>query len=123
MSVVIGKVNSVVGAEAYFASDNYYTAEQSEAASAWAGEGAKYLWLSWTVDMATFERILSGELPDGKQIGDVETRDSGRDFTCSMPKSASLLALVSGDKRILAAHMAAVKQTMTWPEKELKRVG
>src|SRR3546814_6890543 len=36
-----------------------------------------------------------------------------------MPKSASLLALVSGDKRILAAHMAAVKQTMTWAEKNL----
>src|SRR3546814_7779608 len=36
-----------------------------------------------------------------------------------MPKSASLLALVSGDKRILAAHMQAVKQTMTWAEKNL----
>src|SRR3546814_13467962 len=79
----------------------------------------KDLGLSGTVDTATFERILSGELPDGKQIGDAETRDSGRDFTFSMPKSASLLALVSGDKRILAAHMAAVKQTMTWAEKNL----
>src|SRR3546814_20272367 len=73
----------------------------------------KDLGLSGTVDTATFVRILSGELPDGKQIGDAETRDSGRDFTFSMPKSASLLALVSGDKRILAAHMDAVKQTMT----------
>lgn len=119
MTVSIGKVHSAGGAAAYFASDNYYTAEQSEAASAWAGEGAKDLGLSGTVDTATFERILSGELPDGKQIGDAETRDSGRDFTFSMPKSASLLALVSGDKRILAAHMAAVKQTMTWAEKNL----
>jgi len=119
MTVSIGKVHSAGGAAAYFASDNYYTAEQSEAASAWAGEGAKDLGLSGTVDTATFERILSGELPDGKQIGDAETRDSGRDFTFSMPKSASLLALVSGDKRILAAHMAAVKQTMSWAEKNL----
>lgn len=119
MTVSIGKVHSAGGAAAYFAADNYYTAEQSEAASAWAGEGAQDLGLSGTVDTATFERILNGELPDGKQVGDAETRDSGRDFTFSMPKSASLLALVSGDKRILAAHMAAVKQTMTWAEKNL----
>ena len=43
MTVSIGKVHSAGGAAAYFASDNYYTAEQSEAASAWAGEGAKDL--------------------------------------------------------------------------------
>src|SRR3546814_19617668 len=36
-----------------------------------------------------------------------------------MPKSASLLALVSGDKRILAAHMETVKQTMVWAERNL----
>lgn len=119
MTVSIGKVHSAGGAAAYFAADNYYTAEQSEAASAWAGEGAKDLALSGTVETATFERILNGELPDGTQIGDAATRDSGRDFTFSMPKSASLLALVSGDKRILAAHMQAVKQTMTWAEKNL----
>lgn len=119
MTVSIGKVHSAGGAAAYFAADNYYTAEQSEAVSAWAGEGAKDLGLSGTVDTATFERILNGELPDGKQIGDPATRDSGRDFTFSMPKSASLLALVSGDKRILAAHMETVKQTMAWAEKNL----
>src|SRR3546814_11159145 len=123
MTVSIGKVHSAGGAAAYFAADNYYTAEQSEAASAWAGEGAKDLGLSGTVDTATFERILSGELPDGKQIGDAETRDSGRDFTFSLPKSASLLALVSGDKRILAAHMAAVTQTTTWASSAESRVG
>src|SRR3546814_9655490 len=86
MTVSIGKVHSAGGAAAYFAADNYYTAEQSEAVSAWAGEGAKDLGLSGTVDTATFERILNGELPDGTQIGDPDTRDSGRDFTFSMPK-------------------------------------
>src|SRR3546814_16099364 len=77
------------------------------------------LGLSGTVDTATFERILNGELPDGTQIGDPDTRDSGRDFTFSMPKSASLLALVSGDKRILAAHMETVTQTMVWAARNL----
>src|SRR3546814_17415318 len=92
---------------------------RAEAVSAWAGEGANDLGLSGTVDTATFERILNGELPDGTQIGDPDTRDSGRDFTFSMPKSASLLALVSGDKRILAAHMETVKQKMVWAERNL----
>ena len=66
-----------------------------------------------------FEKILNGQLPNGHQVGDPETRDHGRDFTFSMPKSASLLAYVSGDKRILAAHMEAVKETMAWVESNL----
>ena len=119
MTVSIGKVHSAGGAAAYFAADNYYTTDELHALSGWAGEGAKALGLDGTVDTATFERILSGELPDGTQVGDPVRRDFGRDFTFSMPKSASLLALVSGDKRILAAHMQAVKQTMTWAEKNL----
>src|SRR3546814_7779836 len=101
------------------AAEKFYAADQSGAGAAWAGEGAKDLGLSGTVDTATFERILNGELPDGTQIGDPDTRDSGRDFTFSMPKSASLRALVSGDNRILAPHMETVKQTMLWAERNL----
>lgn len=119
MTVSIGVVRSAGGAATYFASDNYYTAEQAETTSAWAGEGAKAAGLSGKVDAATFEKILDGKLPDGRQVGHSDKRDHGRDFTFSMPKSASLLAYVSGDKRILAAHMEAVKQTMAWAEKNL----
>src|SRR3546814_3443498 len=75
MTVSIGKVHSAGGAAAYFAADNYYTAEQSEAVSAWAGEGAKDLGLSGTVDTATFERILNGELPDGTQRSEEHTSE------------------------------------------------
>lgn len=119
MTVSIGAVHSAAGAASYFASDNYYTAEQAEGTSQWAGEAAREAGLTGPVDTATFENILNGKLPDGTQVGDPEKRDHGRDFTFSMPKSASLLALVSGDKRILEAHVAAVKETMTWAEKNL----
>jgi conjugative relaxase-like TrwC/TraI family protein len=34
-----------------------------------------------------------------------------------MPKSASVLAYVAGDERLLTAHMQAVRQTMGWVEK------
>ena len=119
MTVSIGAVHSAGGAATYFASDNYYTAEQAEMTSGWAGEGAKLAGLEGTVEAAVFEKVLNGQLPNGHQVGDPETRDHGRDFTFSMPKSASLLAYVSGDKRILAAHMEAVKETMAWVESNL----
>jgi conjugative relaxase-like TrwC/TraI family protein len=119
MTVSIGRVHSAGGAAKYFASDNYYSTEQGEATSQWAGAGAQALGLTGRVDTATFERILEGHLPDGSQVGDPATRDQGRDFTFSMPKSASLLALVSGDTRILEAHVAAVKDTMKWAEANL----
>lgn len=119
MTVSIGRVGSAGGAASYFASDNYYTAEQAETSSQWAGQGAQALGLQGRVDTARFEAILDGRLPDGSQVGDPNRRDYGRDFTFSMPKSASLLALVSGDKQILDAHMQAVKDTMKWAEANL----
>lgn len=119
MTVSIGAVHSAAGAASYFASDNYYTTEQAEGTSLWAGEGAREAGLSGAVDTVAFENILNGKLPDGTQVGDPEKRDHGRDFTFSMPKSASLLALVSGDARILEAHVTAVKETMAWAEKNL----
>src|SRR3546814_2735709 len=73
MTVSIGKVHSAGGAAAYFAADNYYTAEQSEAVSAWAGEGAKDLGLSGTVDTATFERILNGELRSEEHTSELQS--------------------------------------------------
>lgn len=44
---------------------------------------------------------------------------AGTDLTFSMPKSWSLLALVGGDKRIIDAYAAAVKETLAWAEKNL----
>ena len=44
----------------------------------------------------------------GEAVAQVENRRAGFDLTFSMPKSASVMAYVAGDKRILAANMAAV---------------
>lgn len=115
----MGAVRSAGGAAKYFASDNYYTAEQAQAASEWHGAGADDLGLKGNVDRGDFESVLGGKLPGGKQVGDEENRAHGTDFTFSMPKSASLLAYVSGDKRLLGANMAAVKETMIWAEENL----
>jgi conjugative relaxase-like TrwC/TraI family protein len=74
---------------------------------------------SGKVDAATFQDILNGKLPDGTQVGIVGKRALGIDLTFSMPKSASLIALVRGDKRIVDANMAAVKTAMRWAEANL----
>lgn len=108
----IASVRSSSGAAAYFAQDNYYTVDENAEAGVWGGEGARELGLQGQVERDQFESILNGKLPDGEMVGQVDGRRLGLDLTFSMPKSASILALVSGDKRILEAHMAAVKSTM-----------
>ncbi|PKP96375.1 MAG: DNA helicase, partial [Alphaproteobacteria bacterium HGW-Alphaproteobacteria-13] len=109
----IASVRSSSGAADYFASDNYYTPEENAEAGVWGGEGARALGLEGQVERDQFESILNGRLPDGEMVGQVEGRRLGLDLTFSMPKSASILALVSGDRRILDAHLAAVKSTMS----------
>lgn len=109
----IASVRSSSGAADYFASDNYYTPEENAEAGVWGGEGARALGLEGQVERDQFEGILNGRLPDGEMVGQVEGRRLGFDLTFSMPKSASILALVSGDRRILEAHLAAVKSTMS----------
>jgi conjugative relaxase-like TrwC/TraI family protein len=109
----IASVRSSSGAADYFANDNYYSADEHAEAGVWGGEGARALGLEGQVERDAFEGILNGKLPDGEMVGQVEGRRLGLDLTFSMPKSASILALVSGDRRILDAHLAAVKSTMS----------
>lgn len=115
----VAAVRSASGAANYFAKDDYYTVEGSSEASLWAGDGAADLKLSGEVTKDSFEAILNGFLPSGEGVAQVENRRPGLDLTFSMPKSASILAYVAGDKRILAANMTAVAKTMAWVEKNL----
>ena len=48
--ISVAAVGSASDAAAYYAQDNYYTADQAEGVSAWAGEGAAELGLSGPVD-------------------------------------------------------------------------
>ena len=96
----IASVRSSSGAADYFANDNYYSADEHAEAGVWGGEGARALGLEGQVKRDAFEGILNGRLPNGDMVGQVEGRRLGLDLTVSMPKSASILALVSGDRRI-----------------------
>ena len=110
-------VRSAKGAAGYFAADNYYSPGEAETSGEWFGKGADALGLTGAVDKETFEALLKGSLPDGSQIGNPDRHRAGIDLTFSLPKSWSLLALVGGDRRILDAYRAAVKETLGWAER------
>ena len=119
----VASIKSAAGASEYFAKDDnhaadYYAGEHATETSGWAGEGAKELGLSGEVSKDAFEKLLNGELPNGEKVGQVQNRQSGIDLTFSMSKSASVMAYVAGDERILKAHWNAVRTTMAWAEKQ-----
>ena len=124
MVASIGAIASPARGARYFELDGYYTRDDPahKEASAWSGKGAEALGLSGPVDSDTFKAILEGRVRDGPHLGkrgkDGEIRHRpGRDVTMSAPKSVSLMAMIGGDERIVAAHDRAVKTTLGWIEK------
>ena len=116
----IANVRTAGGAANYFAADNYYTRADADRSGEWLGKGAQTLDLEGRIEARQFEAVLKGLLPDGSRVGsDNRVHRAGTDLTFSMPKSWSLLALVGGDRRILNAYSAAVKETLAWAEKNL----
>ena len=119
----VASVKSSSGAANYFAKDDhaataeYYAGEKSSTHSEWGGKGAQDLGLSGEVTKEGLQRILDGVQPNGDAVGQVKNRQAGMDLTFSMPKSASILAYVAGDTRILAGHLTAVRNTMAYVEK------
>jgi conjugative relaxase-like TrwC/TraI family protein len=112
----VATVRSAKGAAGYFAADNYYAVAEAEQSGEWVGKGAAALGLTGKVDKGSFEALLRGELPDGSRVGTAGRHRAGIDLTFSLPKSWSLLALVGGDRRIIDAYRAAVKETLAWAE-------
>ena len=123
----IASVKSASGAGKYFTNDDfvsgdYYTDEKAGDVSLWGGEGARDAGLPGAVGRDAFTKILSGELPSGMKVDDREGRRPGFDLTFSASKSVSVMAYVTGDKRILGpggAQTVAVQKTMAWIEKNL----
>ena len=123
MVASIGVIASPSQGVSYYERDGYYAKDAPAhlEASAWAGKGAEALGFSGPVDPDTFKVVLEGKVPDGPHLGkrdkdgEIHHRP-GRDVTLSAPKSVSLMALVGGDDRIVAAHDRAVTRTLAWIE-------
>ena len=127
MVASIGVIASPSQGASYYERDGYYAKDDPDhrQASAWAGKGAESLGLAGPAGPAgpgTFKANLEGKVPDGASLGkrgkdgEIHHRP-GRDVTLSAPKSVSLLALIGGDRRIVAAHDRAVKTTLSWVER------
>ncbi|MEM9763551.1 MAG: MobF family relaxase, partial [Pseudomonadota bacterium] len=119
----IGSVAAPGQAGRYFEKDDYYTRD-AESPSAWLGAGADRLGLSGPIDKVAFEAVLEGRVPGTEQRLGFEKdgiwkHQPGWDLTFSAPKSVSILAEVIGDRRLVAAHDAAVAAAIAKIEREL----
>jgi conjugative relaxase-like TrwC/TraI family protein len=121
MVASVSALTSAGQAASYYEVDDYY-AEGGFAPSEWFGEAAEALGLSGEVDRTQFAEMLEGRVA-GQQLG--TTRDGkiehrpGWDITFSAPKSISIMAEVAGDKRLIAAHAAAVKAALGHVEQHM----
>ena len=124
----IGKLSA--GQEGYYLAgvahgvEDYYL-EAGEVPGRWLGTGAATLGLSGDVEDDAFRSVLAGEGPSaGVRLRRGNARLCAFDLTLSAPKSVSLLwALGSPDtaRAVVAAHEAAVDQTIGYLEREAVR--
>lgn len=112
----------------YYTVGDYYTKGGNEP-SEWGGKLAADLGLSGAVDPKLFRDLLAGKVGD-QQLG--RHRADGTiwhhpawDFAVNAPKSVSIMALVAGDERVLAAHEGAVTAAISYLEEQaqLRRRG
>lgn len=91
--------------------NDYYTEKQSQAGY-WIGAGAELLGLKpgEVVTREAFLRLCDNLHPEtGTKLTQVHLQDRRIffDFTCSAPKSVSILAVTMGDTRMVEAHREA----------------
>ena len=91
--------------------NDYYTEKETQAGY-WVGAGAERLGLKSgeTVTREAFLRLCDNLHPEtGSKLTQVHLKDRRIffDFTCSAPKSVSILAVTMDDKRIVQAHREA----------------
>jgi conjugative relaxase-like TrwC/TraI family protein len=115
----IAPVRSAAGSAQYFAEDNYYSIGEGTENSVWYGEGAGALGLDGKVSKEAFEKVLSGIVSGGTQVGTPGNRRLGLDLTFSASKSASVLALVGKDQRLIDAFGQSVKDALKFVEDNL----
>lgn len=122
MVASVSALTSSGQAASYYESAGEYYADGGQSPSEWQGKGAEALGLSGDVDREQFRDLLDGKVAD-QQLG--TTRDGklehrpGWDVTLSAPKSVSILAEVAGDRRLIAAHGAAVKTALAHVESHM----
>lgn len=93
--------------------NDYYTTEEIHPGQ-WIGLGAERLGLSAEVGGGQFEALCENKQPQtGERLtlrqNEKDNRRVFYDFTCSAPKSVSIMAVTLNDERLVAAHEQAVQ--------------
>jgi conjugative relaxase-like TrwC/TraI family protein len=106
---------NLADAESYFdehlAQNDYYAAGEIRAGQ-WIGAGAERLGLGQAVTREQFHALCENQNPnDGERLTPRQLKEDKRrvfyDFTCSPPKSVSVMAVTLDDQRLVEAHGAA----------------
>jgi len=115
MTVVAHK--NLAGAMGYFSehlSQNDYYAAGEHRPGEWIGTGAHRLKLHGIIEADSFNALCENRRPDsGEQLTPRQKAEGQRrvfyDFTCSAPKSVSILAVTVGDDRLVTAHQESAR--------------
>jgi conjugative relaxase-like TrwC/TraI family protein len=103
----------------YYTIGDYYTKGTDEH-SEWGGAIAADLRLEGKVDPGAFRELLAGMVGEqqlGRRLADGSLQHHpGWDFAVNAPKSVSIMALVAGDDRVVAAHEQAVTAALSYLE-------
>jgi conjugative relaxase-like TrwC/TraI family protein len=108
---------NLADAESYFdehlAQNDYYSAGEIRPGQ-WIGAGAERLGLKNNVTREQFHALCENRNPnDGERLTQRQQKEDKRrvffDFTCSPPKSVSVLAVTLDDERLVAAHEEAMR--------------
>ncbi|MGH7992675.1 MAG: MobF family relaxase, partial [Limisphaerales bacterium] len=104
-------------AESYFdehlAQNDYYAAGEIRPGQ-WIGAGAAHLELKGEVTREQFHALCENRNPEtGERLTQRQLKEGQRrvfyDFTCSAPKSVSVLAVTLADERLVTAHEEATR--------------
>ena len=104
-------------AESYFdehlSQNDYYAAGEIRPGQ-WIGEGAERLGLKSEVTREQFHALCENQNPEtGERLTQRQLKEGQRrvfyDFTCSAPKSVSVLAVTMDDQRLVEAHEESAK--------------
>ena len=108
-------VSAGAASSQYYRTEGYYIegSPEAETSTQWFGKVAEEAGYSGKVDDKIFADLLDGKTPEGgRQMGRIVDGERqhrlGLDVTFSTSKSVSLMALVGGDDRLIAAHDKAV---------------
>ncbi|MGA2280247.1 MAG: MobF family relaxase [Verrucomicrobiota bacterium] len=108
---------NLADAEIYFdehlAQNDYYAAGEIRPGQ-WMGAGAERLGLKDNVTREQFHALCENQNPsDGERLTQRSQKEGQRrvfyDFTCSAPKSVSMLAVTLDDQRLIVAHEEATR--------------